>query len=243
MTGLSVVLVDDEQLARDRLRRMLDGSSDYNVVAEAANGREAIQVVEQFKPDIVLLDIRMPGMDGLETAQHLMGFPRAPGVIFCTAYEEYALSAFDVHAVGYLLKPVRKERLFGALARAQRVSGAQMDALRDGQARTHLRVKTYAGIELIDLNGISHFVADQKYVSGFFEGREIVVDESLKKLEKEFSAQFLRVHRNCLVALNRIEGLSRDHAGKSTIKLGGVKQPLPVSRRHLSQVKKVLKSL
>ncbi len=240
---VSLIIVDDEKLARDRLRRMLETSTDYQVLAEAANGREAIELVQQLNPDILLMDIRMPGMDGLEAAQHMLELSKPPGIVFCTAYDEYAVSAFDVQAVGYLLKPVRKERLLSALGRARRLSTAQIGALRGAQTRTHLTVKTHVGIELLRLDEVSHFMADQKYVCGFCHGREIVIDDSLKKLEQEFSERFLMIRRNCLVAVDYIEGLLRDNTGKSTIRLRGVEEPLPVSRRHLSQVKKALKTL
>ncbi len=243
MASLSIILVDDEKLARDRLRRMLEKVPEYEVVAEASNGKEAIEQVQLLTPDILLMDIRMPGMDGLEAAQHLLEFARPPSIIFCTAYDEYALSAFDVQAVDYLLKPVRKERLLAALERAQRIGATQIEAIRSGEARTHITIKSHAGIELLNLDDISHFMADQKYVSGFSHGREMVIDDSLRKLEQELPGRFLKIHRNCLVAISYIEGLVRDSDGKSAICLRGVEAPLSVSRRHLPQVKKVLKTL
>lgn len=239
-----LLLVDDEPLALARLRRLLDDQPNYQVVAEAASGDEAIAMVEQHCPDILLMDIRMPSMDGLEAARHLMNFDSPPAIIFCTAYDEYALSAFDVQAVGYVLKPVRKDQLLQALQRAQRLSSAQWEAIRSSSSiRTHISVKTHLGIELIDLNEISHFMAEQKYVVAHSQGREIVTDESLKALEQEFGDAFLRIHRNCLVAVSFIEGLLKPGDGHNLVQLKGVDQPLTVSRRHLSEVKQRIKAL
>lgn len=239
-----LLLVDDEPLALARLRRLLDDQLDYQVVAEAASGREAIAMVQQHAPDILLMDIRMPGMDGLEAAKHLMQLDNPPAIIFCTAYDEYALRAFDVQAVGYVLKPVRKDQLVQALERAQRLTNGQWDAIRSpSSVRSHISAKTHLGIELLDVREISHFRAEQKYVVAHSQGREIVTDESLKALEQEFSTGFLRIHRNCLVAVRYIEGLIKSGEGKPLIQLKGVEQPLTISRRHLSEVKQRIKAL
>ena len=240
----NIILVDDEVLARDRLRRMLEGEKDYEVIAEAANGDQAISLVQQYQPDILLMDIRMPGMDGLEAAQHLSQLTRPPAIVFCTAYDEYAINAFDVQAVGYVLKPVRKEQLLKALERAKGISNLQLKALpKKLKARTHLSAKTHVGVELMALVGVSHFVADQKYVTAHYQGRQILLDEPLKQLEQEFGQRLLRIHRNCLVSLHHVERLIIAKQGQSSIKLKSVERPLTISRRHLPQVKKVLKSL
>ncbi|MCZ6853256.1 MAG: response regulator, partial [Gammaproteobacteria bacterium] len=164
---MRVLIVDDEQLARDRLARMVRDFDAYEVVGEAANGVEAVRLAAETLPELVLLDIRMPGMDGLEAARHFNEFEEPPAVIFCTAYEEHALEAFDLQAVGYLLKPVRKENLGTALAKAQRVNKAQLAALADdGQTRrSHIVARTRRGIELISIDDIRYFQADQKYVT------------------------------------------------------------------------------
>jgi len=239
-----VLLIDDEQLARDRLRRMLEANQDYKVVAEAANGIEAIEQAVKFNPDILLMDIRMPGMDGLEAAQHIARMDTPPAVIFCTAYDEYAIHAFEVQAIGYVLKPVRKQQLFNALERARQLSQSQLSKIVEPTTvKTHLSVKTNTGLEVIALADISHFMADQKYVTAFAGMRELILGQSLKQLEDEFGHGFIRIHRNCLVAIRAIDGLARNKAGQSHIKLKNNGQLLVISRRHLAAVKKFISSL
>jgi len=245
---LNVMLVDDEALARARLRRMLEAEADYQVVAEACNGEQAIEQAAQHAPDIILMDIRMPGVDGLQAAQQLGQIENPPAIIFCTAYDEYAISAFDVQAVGYVLKPVRRPALLDALCRAQRLSRVQLNVLHSEtperpETRAHLSVSTTAGLELLPLDNISHFRADHKYVMAYCAGREHVVDESLKVLEQDFEPRFLRIHRNCLVSVVYIEAILRTKTGQSQVRLRGIDKPLTVSRRHLSQVKAVVHSL
>lgn len=247
---LRVMLVDDELLARERLRRMLASETEYEIVAEAANGEQAVTQAQQETPDIILMDIRMPGMDGLAAAQQLGLLESPPAIIFCTAYDEYAINAFDVQAVGYVLKPVRKPALLEAMARAQKLSRVQLNALQPSRLgaenikqRSHISVTTPAGLELLALEAISHFRADHKYVVAFCDGRERVVDESLKALEAEFGESLLRIHRNCLVSVAHIEAIQRTKTGQSQIRLRGVDEPQPVSRRHLAQVKVVMQQL
>jgi len=239
-----VILVDDESLARQRLARMLENHDGFEIVAEGANGLEAVELVRERDPDLVFLDIRMPGMDGLEAARHISKFKQPPAIIFCTAYDDYALDAFDVNAVGYILKPVRNEQLGKALTQAQKLNPLQLDSVQpETTTRSHMSVKTHAGIELIPLDEITHFQADNKYVVAFHNGREIVVDDTLKALEDQLGDDFLRIHRNCLVAKQFIQRLERFQAGQSHMRLLGVDEPLMVSRRHLSQVKATLKEL
>jgi two-component system, LytTR family, response regulator AlgR len=243
---VKVLIVDDEQLARDRLARMVAALDDYQVVSQAGNGREALEQAMATQPDLVLLDIRMPGMDGLEAARHLSELDEPPAVIFCTAYEEHAVQAFDLQAVGYLLKPVRRESLATALERAQRVNKAQLAALGGELApsrRTHISARTRRGIELVPVDDVRFFQADQKYVTVRFGSGEVIVDETLRDLELEFGDLFLRVHRNCLVAAAHIESLERSGAGQSCIRVRGVSEPLEVSRRHLSGVRRFVKRL
>ena len=229
---LTIMLVDDEALARDRLRRMLESEPAYQVIAEAENGEQAIALATQHAPDIILMDIRMPGVDGLQAAAQLAQTDNPPAIIFCTAYDEYAINAFDVQAVGYVLKPVRKKALLEALNRAQRISRVQLNALTktskptNTPVRAHLSVTTTAGLELLSLDDISHFLADSKYVMAFCAGRERVVDESLKTLEQEFKPRFLRIHRNCLVSVAHIQSMRRTKTGQSHIHLRGNHEPL-----------------
>ena len=242
---MRILLVDDENLARDRLRRMLEAEAGHDVVGEAANGTEAVRVCAAEQPDLVLLDIRMPGMDGLETARHFLELEEPPAVIFCTAYEEHAIQAFDLQAVGYLLKPVRKENLFSALSKAMRLNRAQLAALHeaDDTRRSHISARTHKGIELIAVDDIRYFQADQKYVTVRYSEGEIIVDETLRELETEFEDLFVRVHRNALVARHHIEGLAKESAGQVGVRLRGLEESIPISRRHLPAVRKLVKKL
>lgn len=242
---MRILLVDDENLARDRLRRMLEAEGTHEVVGEAANGAEAVQVCADTRPDLVLLDIRMPGMDGLETARHFLTLEEPPAVIFCTAYEEHAIQAFDLQAVGYLLKPVRRENLLAALAKTMRLNRAQLTALQaaDDARRSHISARTHKGIELIAVDDVRYFQADQKYVTVRYGGGEIIVDETLRELEEEFAEFFIRVHRNALVAKHHIEGLAKESAGQVAVRLRGLEETIPISRRHLPGVRKIVKRL
>ncbi len=242
---MRIMIVDDEQLARDRLSRMIDGFESHEVVGEAANGVEAVKVASTMQPEVVLMDIRMPGMDGLEAARHIVEIEEPPAVIFCTAYEEHAVEAFDLQAVGYLLKPVRKENLEAALGKAQRVNKAQLAALAEEQPprRTHISARTRKGIELIPVDDVRYFQADQKYVTVRHGDGEIIIDETLKELEEEFGERFLRVHRNALVAARFITGLTRQSDGRYQIQLRDVEETVDISRRHVAMVRKVVKNL
>ena len=242
---MKIMIVDDEQLARDRLSRMISGFDGHEVVGEAGNGIEAVKLASSVAPEVVLLDIRMPGMDGLEAARHFEAFEEPPAVIFCTAYEEHAVEAFDLQAVGYLLKPVRKENLEGALGKAQRINKAQLAALAEEQPprRTHISARTRKGIELIPVDDVRYFQADQKYVTVRHGDGEIIIDETLRELEEEFAELFVRVHRNAIVASRHIIGLERLADGHYQIRLKGVDETVDISRRHVAAVRKFVKAL
>lgn len=242
---MRILLVDDETLARDRLRRMLETTDEHEVVGEAANGLQAVALCEERVPDLVLLDIRMPGMDGLQTARHFLELKDPPAVIFCTAYEEHAIAAFDLQAVGYLLKPVRKEDLAKALSKSGRLNRAQLAALgaADDGRRSHISARTHRGIELIAVDDVRFFQADQKYVTVHYSGGEIIVDETLRELEIEFDDVFIRVHRNALVSKRYIEGLVKERNGQAGVQLHDVEGSVSISRRHLPSVRKAIKKL
>ena len=240
---MNILITDDEQLARARLRSMLDELS-HTVVAEAANGKQALQLCEQQQADIILLDIRMPGMDGLETAQHLMQLPQPPAIIFTTAYDEYALKAFKNHAVDYLLKPVRLRELDAALTAATRLSRAQQSALDELKLETstplYVSAQAKGSFQLIPIEDVYYFQADQKYVSvGYREG-EVLIDDSLVAIEQRYP-QLLRIHRNALVAPEYIAALEKDEGGRNYLRLRACDKQLEISRRHLSAVRRWLK--
>jgi len=239
---VKVLIVDDEALARDRLARMVAQLGGHEVTGQAANGREAVARVLEQAPDVVLMDIRMPGMDGLEAAQHLAALPQPPAVVFCTAYEEHAIAAFEVQAVGYLLKPVRRERLAAALDQAARVNRAQLAALDrlGAPQRTHIAARTHRGLELVPLDDILCFRADHKYVVVTHTGGEVLIEDTLRDLETEFGERFVRVHRAALAAVRHVERLERSAAGQAQLRLRHLAEPLEVSRRHLPEVRRVL---
>ena len=245
---MKILIVDDESLARDRLKRMLAEEVEagiHKIVGEAANGTQALSVSEEVQPELVLLDIRMPGMDGLETARHFLELESPPAVLFCTAYEEHAIAAFDLQAVGYLLKPVRKEKLKAAIAQAVTLNRAQLAALsaQDESRRSHISARTHKGLELIPVQDIYYFQADQKYVTVRYAQGEIIVDETLRELEDEFADLFVRVHRNALVSKAKIDGLVKENMGQVKIRLKDVPDTIDVSRRHLPAVRKLVKAL
>jgi len=248
---MNVLIVDDEPLARERLIRLLSEIEGCRVLQPCArNGEEALTLIDSLKPDVVLLDIRMPGLDGLQVAARLCERDAPPAVIFCTAHDEFALEAFQVSAVGYLVKPVRVEALAAALKQAERPNRVQLAALtRPPQApgqgpRSHISARTRKGIELIPLEQVIYFVADHKYVTLRHEGGEVLLDEPLKALEDEFAARFVRIHRNALVALERIERLQRTPLGHFQLYLRGMnEEALIVSRRHVAGVRKLMSHL
>ena len=238
---IKVLIVDDESLARIRLQRMLDNRADIHVVGEAKNGREAVQMAHQCLPSIVLMDVRMPEMDGLEAAQQIARMTPPPAVIFCTAFEDFALRAFDARAFAYLLKPVRADELDVALQRATRATRAQLD----GQTRSHRRhlcSRTHHGLELIAVEKIRLLQADQKYVTAYTVDGEAVLSDTLKEIEQEFSQLFVRIHRSALVARDAIEGLTYTD-GHLSIKLRDIAiQPI-VSRRLEPKLRQLLPQL
>ncbi|MCD8522248.1 MAG: LytTR family DNA-binding domain-containing protein [Saccharospirillaceae bacterium] len=241
-----VLLVDDEPLARERMKRLLLEHHDFVCAGEAANGDAALAWLGMHQADLVLLDIQMPGRNGLDTAAALQALAQPPLVVFCTAYDEHALQAFAVKAIDYLLKPVRKEDLCRALQRASEwlmQQRAEYPLVRPSGSRTHLSARTHNGLQLIPLESVFYFYADQKYVNVHHEGGETLIDDSLRQLEDEFPGLFVRVHRSALVALNRIERLETLNSGGHKVYLRGLADGVPVSRRHLSEVRRVMKEL
>ena len=238
---MKILLVDDEPLARERLLRLLQKVQPEAICLQAGNGMDALKIVNEEAPDLLLLDIRMPGMDGIEVANHLHGMDQPPAIIFCTAFDQYALEAFQHQAMAYLLKPVREAELAEALSAAGRINRLQLAALRgDGQARTRVSSQTHRGLETMPVADVRCFVAEQKYVTALSPGQELLIPDTLKDLETEFAGGFLRVHRNALVALKYTESLQRDPSGNWFVELAGVDMRPGVSRRHLAEAKERL---
>jgi two-component system response regulator AlgR len=243
---MKVLVVDDEPLARERLAALVRECAGAQVVGDAGDGRAALEAAMRLDPDIVLLDIRMPVMDGLEAARHLATFEHPPAVIFCTAYDEHALAAFDAGAVDYLVKPVRLERLRGALERARRFGAAEIDRVRSSGAplqRGHLCARVRGNLVLVAVADIHYLLAEDKYVVVHHGKGEVLIEEALKTLEEEFADRFVRIHRNCLVARDRLTGLTRAADGAIYAQIEGSTATLEVSRRNLPGLRKLVRSL
>ena len=246
---MKVLIVDDEAPARDRLSSLLAESSEHEVVGEAGNGEQALEIAGTSAPDVVLLDIRMPGMNGIETAHHLNTFESPPAIIFTTAYDEYAIEAFDARAIGYVLKPVRRERLNRALEQAARLSNLTLSeiAKRSGisDRRKHICVRAKDELKLIPVRDVFYFHADQKYVRVHHGNGTDLIDDSLKNLEEEFGEEFVRIHRSALVAVRQIDSLKRTSDGQSLVMLRDAAQDdeasLIISRRHVANVRRRIK--
>jgi two-component system response regulator AlgR len=248
---MKIIIVDDEPLARSRLLAMITELDAGDVIGEADNGADALRLVEQAAPDIVLLDIRMPGMDGIEVARHLAATLRPPAVIFTTAYDNHALAAIEANAVDYLLKPIRKPRLRAALERATTLTRAQLAGLEavapegDGaraRARTHISATLHGNLQLLPLGEIRFFRAEHKYVTARHPGGQLIIEDPLSALEAEFEDRFLRVHRNALVAKAHVRGIERDANGHQYVRLDGIDDLVEVSRRQAPIIRRMLKS-
>jgi two-component system response regulator AlgR len=242
---MKCLVVDDESLARERLSRLLADIGDWELCGEAGNGEQALQQAERLQPDVVLLDIRMPGMDGLETARHLARLGTPPAVVFTTAYGDHALAAFDAQAVDYLLKPIHPDRLRQALDKAARLSRAALEQLGErglGNARTHLCASSRGNLELVPVEEVICLQADNKYVTVRSRSRQILIEESLKSLEQEFGDRFVRIHRSALVAVSAIRGLEKDSAGRCCVVLDGLEERLEVSRRSLPEIRRLIRA-
>jgi two-component system response regulator AlgR len=244
---LSVFVVDDEPPARNRLKELLIDCSEQlplEIVGEAGNGYEALAKLSEIHADVVLTDIRMPQMDGIELAQHLNKLPKPPVVIFTTAYDAYAIKAFELHAIDYLLKPIRLGRLFDALTHARGAVPLRTEELKEliPEPRKNLSIHERGKIHLIPIEEVLFLRAELKYITVRTLEHEYLIEEALTALEKEFARRFIRIHRNCLVAKEAIEGFEKiadDESGEShwAVKLKGLEEKLPISRRQQFIVK------
>lgn len=254
---MNVLIVDDEPPARARLRQLLEDAGEHAVVGEARNGQEALELCARLGPDVILLDISMPGLSGIETAHHLNALERPPCVIFTTAYDRYAVEAFDARAVGYVLKPVRRERLDRALEQAARLNHGTLGEIGKKfglpEQRSHVCARVRGELKLIPLSAVLYFHADQKYVTVHHREGEDLIDDSLKSLEEEFAERFVRIHRKALVAIDKIDKLWKTPDGRTEVELRGLRAKLPgdppgrdqgqgsrliVSRRHLADLRR-----
>jgi two-component system response regulator AlgR len=236
----NILIIDDEQPARDRLRRMVGAIPDCRVAGEAGNGTEALEKIRELSPDILLLDISMPGMDGMALARVLQEGGASPAVIFCTAYQDQALKAFEVEAVDYVVKPVRAERLEKALEKAGRYIG---DSSGDDESQQFLRSTVGGKVVLTPISRVICLLAEDKYTTVVHEKGSTVVDESLTELENCYPSNFFRVHRNALISRKHLRGLERTPEGHTQVLLSGTERKPEVSRRNVSALRKLLSEL
>ena len=237
---LKVLIVDDEPPARARLRSLLAEIGEVAIVGEATNGEEGLRAAVDLSPDVVLLDVRMPGMDGIEAARHLNALEEPPAVIFTTAYDEYAINAFEAQAVGYLLKPIRQEKLAAALSQAGRLTRPQLlkiAAASPSERRTHIAARHREGLRLIPVEDVQFFFAEQKYTTVRHLKGEDLIEDSLRALEEELGSAFVRIHRNALVSVRFLERIERNADGQYFVRLRGCEAPLQVSRRMAGELR------
>ena len=236
--ALTVLLVDDEPLATERLSVLLAEMPHCRVVGQANNAEQAWALCNSLRPDLLLLDISMPGETGLQLAARIGALASPPAIVFCTAYAEHALQAFDAQAIDYLLKPVRRERLMESIERVLRL---KQNKAHDAQ-RLFIAATIGGMPRRIALTDILYLHADEKYTVAYHRGGEHILDQSLKELEQQFPSQFVRIHRNCLVNHEQLLALRRDAEGQIWAVLKDVQEPMEVSRRCASDLKGWLKN-
>ena len=245
---MRVLVVDDEAPARRRLRDLLDDCGTalpLTVIGEAQHGREALDLLQSAPADLVLTDIHMPDMDGIELARHLLKLSHPPVVVFSTAFHEHAVQAFEVNAVDYLVKPVRVQRLLAALQKVPKLKPLSVERLAQlpVNARRFLSVTERSRVVLVPVEEVVYLKAELKYITIRTAQREFLLEESLTRLEQEFGSRFVRVHRNCLVAREAIRGFERrvndDGDAHWEVMLNGIGESLPVSRRQQSVVREI----
>ena len=245
---MDILICDDEPLAVERLSRLVTQLG-HQVIATAQHGVEVLDLVQRFEPDVVLLDIQMPEMDGLTCAQHLAHFNPMPAIVFCTAYDEHALQAIQSQAQGYLLKPIAKHELETVLDNVTKLTQAQLtnfeqkELMEEKVQRQQIAAKTYRGLELIPVENIYYFLADQKYVTVRHKGGNVLIDETLKDLETEFADRFIRIHRNALISLDYLDGLDMVASGQYQARCRELDERLAVSRRHLPLLRERMQNL
>ncbi|WP_173912233.1 LytTR family DNA-binding domain-containing protein [Acinetobacter sp. Marseille-Q1618] len=245
---MDILICDDEPLAIERLSRLVSQLG-HHVVATAQHGQQALELAAQYAPDVVLLDIQMPEMDGLECAKHLSQLDPMPAIIFCTAYDEHALQAIQSQAKGYLLKPIAKDDLNAVLESLTKLTQAQItnlekkELMEEKVQRQQIAAKTYRGLELIPIENIYYFLADQKYVTVRHKNGSVLIDETLKDLEQEFADKFIRIHRNALISLDYLDGLEMVASGQYQVRCRELGEKLAVSRRHLPSLRERMQNL
>ena len=237
------LVVDDEHLARSRLKELVLRIRPNAEVFESSNGEDAIHQFETHKPKLVLVDIRMPGIGGIELAYHLSSVDDPPAVIFTTAHNEYALQAFDANAIDYLLKPIQLERLQRALQKAEPLTEHQSEILKQGEdQRTHISVREKGRLKLIPLGEIGYFKAENKYVVVKTRQGEFLLNDTLNQLEKDLGDRFIRIHRNALISTKYLEGMEKISEDKWQVFFKSFDEKLEVSRRQKPVIRNWLRN-
>ena len=246
---MDILICDDEPLAIERLSRLVTQLG-HQVVAKATHGQQAIDLAQSLEPDVILLDIQMPEMDGLSCAKMLRELDPMPAIVFCTAYDHHALDAFKSNAEGYLLKPVMQQELQQVLEHIIKLTQAQMSTIKQKEnmdeikiSRHQIAAKTYRGVELVPVENIYYFLADQKYVTVRHKNGSVLIDETLKDLENEFGERFIRIHRNALVSVGFLDGLEVVSSGQYQVRCRDLDERLAVSRRHLPNLRERIQKL
>ncbi|MGY6553198.1 MAG: LytR/AlgR family response regulator transcription factor [Wenzhouxiangella sp.] len=233
---ISVLIVDDEAPAVRRLQRLLAEQALAHCVGTARNGQEALQLCRDCHPQLVLLDVEMPGLDGVSLARKLRELEPPPAIVFVTAFEHYAVDAFNIEAVDYLVKPVRAERLAQALQRVDRLK------LRGPRRPVALAARLGEKLIAIPLDEIRLLISEDKYTCVHYAGAEALIDDSLLSLEQRFSERFLRIHRSALVSRAHLRAVFVDASGHERVEIEGCAIQPEVSRRNLAAVRRLLKS-
>ncbi|KJV39870.1 LytR/AlgR family response regulator transcription factor [Acinetobacter brisouii] len=245
---MDILICDDEPLAVERLVRLVSDLG-HQVVATAEHGGQVYDLVLEYEPDVVLLDIQMPEIDGLSCARQLAQLEIKPAIIFCTAYDQHALQAFQSQAQAYLLKPIAKNELREVLDQVCKPNQAQVSQFQQSSSqiskkqRQHITAKSHRGVELIPVEQVYYFLADQKYVTIRHQKGSVLIDETLKDLELEFADQFIRIHRNALVSIKFLDGIESICSGQYQVRLRDIAERLVISRRHLPQLRESIQQL
>lgn len=243
---MKILIVDDEAPARTRLRALVSGLGSHEVVGEAGNGIDAVKACRSLGPDVVLMDIRMPGQDGIAAASQIADLDTPPAIVFVTAYDDQALRAFETQAVDYVVKPVRRERLGEALRRCRQVNRAQLTALHESQVEevgdeNSILCRRRGAVVMIPVNTVRFFQADHKYITVNHAEGEDLIEDSLKRLEGIYPNRFIRIHRNALISREHLIGMEKDERGRQRAVIRDSDQRLEISRRHLSEVRQFIK--
>ncbi|MEM7195030.1 MAG: LytTR family DNA-binding domain-containing protein [Pseudomonadota bacterium] len=239
---MKYLIIDDEPIARVRLREMLGRIDPSGYILEAENGEEAMSIYEQEAAEVLLVDIRMPGISGIELAYHLSALDNPPAVIFTTAYNEYALEAFEANAIDYLLKPIQQDRLKRALAKADPITKSQGNALKEGGSRSHIAVNQKGKIKLVPLHQICYFRAENKYVAVRTRDARYLINETLNQLEEDMDDEFIRVHRNALISTRFLEGLEKIDDNRWCVLFQDIDDKLEISRRQTPTIRRWLRN-